>query len=77
MANSDLGVGVIDSVDKRKVQGAATNPIGTPANYASVSALRTRLAAINGALYTSAYLDTMTKNDMIYAIRLSDDATGV
>lgn len=77
MANADLGVGVIDSVDKRKVQGASTNPLGTPANYASVSALRTRLAAINGSLYTSAYLDTMTKNDMIYAVRLSDDSAGI
>lgn len=77
MANADLGVGVIDSVDKRKVQGASTNPLATPANYASVSALRTRLAAINGSLYTSAYLDTMTKNDMIYAVRLSDDSAGI
>ena len=77
MANADLGVGVIDSVDKRKVQGANTNPLATPANYASVSALRTRLAAINGSLYISAYLDIMTKNDMIYVVRLSDDSAGI
>ena len=77
MANSDLGNTVIDVVDKRKVQGVSTSPIATPANYASVSALRTRLAAINGAYFTSAMLDTMTKNDMIYALRVNDDAAGI
>lgn len=76
MASGNLGV-VRTVVDKRQVQGAATQAIATPANYASVSSLRTRLAAINGALYTSAYLDTMTLNDMIYAVRLADDAAGI
>lgn len=76
MANANLGT-ANDVVDKRQTQGVATSPIATPANYASVSAMRTRLAAINGALYTSAYLDVMTKNDMVYAIRTSDDAAGI
>ncbi|HEY6022294.1 MAG TPA: hypothetical protein VIY48_21285 [Candidatus Paceibacterota bacterium] len=77
MANADLGVNTyMDVVDKRKVQGASTQPIATPANYASISAMRTRLLAIGG-VYTAAYLDVMTKNDMIYALRLSDDSAGI
>ncbi len=77
MAQGDLGNTVIDVIDKRKVQGASTTPLATPANYASVSALRTRLAAINGTLYTATYMDLMTKNDMVYAIRLNDDSAGI
>lgn len=38
-----------------------------------IAAMRTRLTAINGAVYTSARLDQMSFNDMVYAIRLNDD----
>lgn len=64
-------------VDKRRTQATATSALGTPANYGSTSSLRTRLAAINGALYTSAFMNTMTRNDMVYAVRLADDPTGI
>lgn len=43
-------------------------------NDASVGALRTRLAAFNGTLYTTAKLNQMTKNDMVYALRIHDEA---
>lgn len=43
-------------------------------NMDSIAAMRTRLAAINAGLYTAAYLNTMTVNDMVYAIRLNDNA---
>lgn len=59
-------------VNKQKTQGAATGGLGTPTNYASVNSLRTRLAALG---YTSARLDNMTRNDMVYALRLADDPT--
>ena len=68
-------------VDKRKV-GRTTNVagntanLGTPGNYGSVVALRTRLAAINGAYFTAARLNQMSKNDMVYALRESDDTAG-
>lgn len=80
MANAQLGV-VRSVVDKRQNQTGPTPPstqaIATPANYASISSMRTRLAAINGSLYTSTYLDGMTMNDMIYAIRTNDDLAGI
>ena len=60
--------------DKRRLPSSATTLLATPANYAGVSALRTRLAAISGTTYTAAVMDKMTKNDMFYAVRNSDDA---
>lgn len=39
----------------------------------NIANMRTRLAAINGAVYTTARLDQMSANDMLYAIRLADD----
>lgn len=42
-------------------------------DLADVAAMRARLTAINGAAYTSSVLDTMTFNDMVYAIRLADN----
>lgn len=41
-------------------------------NLDSISAMRARLAAINGTYYTAAVLNMMTVNDMAYAIRLND-----
>lgn len=80
MANAQLGV-VRTVVDKRQNQtGPApltTQAIATPANYASVSSMRTRLNAIGAPYNSAAYLDTMTVNDMVYALRLSDDAAGL
>lgn len=63
--------------DKRRTPGQTGTSVATGANYLSVSALRTRLAAANGAYYTNARLDQMTKNDMVYALRTIDDAAGI
>lgn len=39
-------------------------------NYNQLAAMRTRLAAINGTYYTTAVLNQMTHNDMVYALRV-------
>lgn len=79
MPKHNLGV-VRGVVDKRQTGVGAvplsTQPLATPANYASEATLRTRLIAIGG-VYVTAYIDTMTLNDMVYAVRLSDDAAGI
>ncbi len=65
--------------DIRKTQASTTQP-GTPesgVNYHSVTSLRTRLAAISAGFYTAARLNQMTKNDMVYAVRVADDAAGI
>lgn len=74
MADTDIEYNL---TSKAAVQGTATSEFATPANYASTSALRTRLAAINGGYYTAAKLNNMTKNDMVYAVRLNDDAGSI
>lgn len=41
-------------------------------NLGDISSMRARLAAIDGTFYTVARLNTMTRNDMVYAIRMND-----
>lgn len=67
--------------DKRKSTSAGaisgTTFLTTPLNYVDITKLRARLIAINGTIYTTARLNTMTLNDMIYALRTLDDAAGI
>lgn len=77
-------LGYVDKRRNNKGQDAGNtngNPVaaGTSdaSNYASVAGLRARLAAVNGTYYTATRLNLMTKNDMVYAVRLADDAAGV
>jgi hypothetical protein len=46
-------------------------------NTDNIAAMKTRLAAISGTTYTAAVLNTMTYNDMEYAIRLNDNPTTI
>lgn len=65
----------IGFIDKRR-SGSQTNtsPVGTPANYASISALDTRLTALG---YTASQLRIMTVNDKVFAVRSADDSAGI
>lgn len=69
----------IGVTDKRRTQNQTDLPgtLGTSVNYTDVGSLRTRLEAINAAYYTAARLNEMTKNDMVYAVRVADDAAGI
>lgn len=79
MAQNDIEnpIGFVDIRECNSKAGGNTRQLGTVANYASVGALRTRLAAANGTYFTASRLDQMTKNDMEYALRLIDDAASV
>lgn len=46
-------------------------------NADNISVMKTRLGVIDGTFYTAARLNTMTYNDMVYAIRVSDNATTI
>lgn len=79
MANIQLG-GIDLSWANKNTHSNAGNTaaaVATPANYASVTALRSRLATINAGYYTAAKLNQMTLNDMVYAVRLNDDSTTI
>ncbi len=77
MANTQMGPINTRFVNKIKAasdMGGNDTDLATPLNYTSVSAMRTRLAAISGTTYSSANLDIMTTNDMVYALRVNDDS---
>ncbi len=46
-------------------------------DYATITGLRARLTAISAGTYTTAYLDKLTMNDMIYAVRLNDSPSTI
>lgn len=79
---ADQQIGNIHGVTVAHVGGATskTNLSGTATahfgyendNLDNIDFMRTRLAAIDAAYYTAARLNTMTYNDLIYAIRVAD-----
>jgi hypothetical protein len=78
MANLDISdpTGVVDVRRGRGATGA--NTLAEIANTTSVSAMRTRLAALDAGYFTAARLDLMNKNDMLYALRVrSADSAGI
>lgn len=82
MANVNFPSGREGYADARKA-GAGSTGIGgstlqdaEAANFRDVNSMRTRLAAINGTYYTTARLDSMTDNDMVYALRVHGGDTG-
>lgn len=80
MANVQLGsvnINFPNSKDADPANIDGDSELGTPANYVSITAMRTRLAAISGTYYTTAMLDSMTVNDMVFALRNHDDATTI
>jgi len=76
MANLDVG-NRQRVVDKRQGRGTTTNPVTSDASMKDITAMRARLTAINATTFTAARLNTMTENDMLYAIRMNDDAAGI
>lgn len=80
MADQMVGYPNYDFVNSRKAvagMGGTSSDLATVGNYASVFALRSRLAAANAAYYTTARLDSLTVNDMIFAVRNMDDPTSI
>ena len=61
----------------RQSGGASASDGFDDADMLDLAAMRTRLAAINGAVYTAARLNTMSVNDMIYALRVADNPTTI
>jgi hypothetical protein len=69
MADTDVG-NVWSIVDKRRGRGSTTAEAMTEkANMLDIASMRTRLTAINGTYYTTARLNTLSENDMIFALK--------
>ncbi len=86
MANAQIGTrtgvtaaGIGGTGNPPNLNGGTGVP-GTPAwdtDHTSIDSMRTRLAAIDATFYTSARLDTLSMNDMEYAVRVNDLAATV
>lgn len=80
MADQMMGYPNLGFVNSRKAidgMGGQASNLNNISNYVSVQSMRSRLAAANGAYYTTARLDSLTVNDMIFALRNIDDATSI
>lgn len=79
MAQHQVGEVEVGFVNKNRATAGSVaksnGDVATPANYENMAALDARLTAISATTYTASRLDTMTLNDKIYALRLSDDPT--
>lgn len=66
---------------RTNLSGSNTSPqngvFDTVVDGNSIAALRARLIAINAGYFTAARLNTMTKNDLVYALRLADNPGGI
>lgn len=67
------GAGNANNVDN----GADPQAGWAMTNGQSIDDLRARLAVIDAGFYTAARLNTMTVNDMQYAVRLNDRPTSI
>lgn len=78
MADNQNGPVDAGFVDKRRGRDQGTPALTESANYQTVSNLKARLTALNPTAYTAARLNSMTVNDMVYALRLaSADSAGI
>lgn len=78
MADTQTGNIDVNYIDKRRGRDFAGQAQAEYANQQSVTTLRARLTALSATTYTAARLNTMTVNDMVYALRLSSaDNAGV
>lgn len=78
MAELDIGnsVGFVDKRQGRGTNGASV--VSELANYGSIKLMRDRLTTLRGSYYTAARLNSMTRNDLVYALRMeSSDSAGV
>ena len=78
MANLDIenALGIPDKRQGRGQTGA--HVLSEINNMTTVGNLKTRLQALNAAYYTNARLETMTKNDLQYALRqATGDSAGI
>jgi hypothetical protein len=67
------------TMSNRAVDGMLGTASGltTPANYVSLAAIRGALNAANATYYTVARMDTMTVNDLVFALRSIQDRTTI
>lgn len=76
MANYDIGTSVGHSkiVDRRTVSGVSGIAAAIGDEAYKIADIRAALTTANSGYYTSAFLDTQTYNDLIFALRYELDS---
>jgi hypothetical protein len=75
MPDAMIGVDLpLDFVDVRQLPGSNTTALANPADFATLASARTKLLA-NGT--TAAQYASMTVNDVVYALRVLEEAAGI
>lgn len=85
MANQRIGnsAGVAALNNSNGTQRSNLNGSGLPdgehwdSDYSSIAALRARLSSLDATFYTLQRLNTMTYNDLVYAVRVLDNPTTI
>lgn len=72
---AEIDLGFVDK--RRSASQASATPLGSPTNYADMTAIDARLFAISATSYSASRLNIMNLNDKIYALRLADDLAGI
>lgn len=78
MADLDIAdpLGLVDKRRGRGTTGAHT--LAEVGNATSISAMKTRLTALDATSFTAERMRTMTQNDLLYALRQrSADSAGI
>lgn len=72
-----IGTVVDNSFTNRNIiQGGVGPQLNSPGNYSSHAAIRSALKTAY-AWMTDAYINQLTENDAIYALRLAQDASSI
>jgi hypothetical protein len=80
MGQTQIGIIDLDFVNSRRAapdMGGSGSNLNVAGDYASITALDTKLLALNPTYYTQARLDSMTTNDKVFAMRNMQDATSI
>lgn len=77
---ADLQITPLDRgfIDKRRTRDFNAVTLSEDANYDTIAELKARLTALAPASYTTARMNSMTVNDLQYALRIaSGDSAGI
>lgn len=78
MADNQMGPIDTGFVDKRRGRSHEGVTLSEQANYSSITSLKTRLTALAPTVYTTAKMNTMSVNDLVFALRnASGDSAGI
>jgi hypothetical protein len=77
MADAMIGPPNINWVDKRAVQGSASSPLTNPSDFRDHTTIKAKLVTLAAGTFTQTYMNQLTPNDLVYALRVLEEAGGI